>query len=88
MSFRGDTGDPTTERVVFVCCSSDHCSGTVDHQRTKIDITAFTNAEQPISVPGAMLLRRDANRCRHLPTGAILPGITHRSDDGGGDGWN
>ena len=80
-----DVRYPAAEPVVLVCCSSDHCSGTVDHQCSQVNITAFTNAEQPISVPGAMLLRRDPNRCRHLPTGTVLPGITHRGDHGRGD---
>ncbi len=53
MSFRGDTRKPATEPTVFVLCSSYHRSGTVDYQRTKIDITAFTNTEQAIPVPGA-----------------------------------
>ena len=60
--------------------SSDHRSGSVDHQRSQINITAFTNTEQPISISGTVLFGGDAYRCRHLPTLVILPGITHRGD--------
>src|SRR5210317_1074080 len=79
-----DVGHPAAEPIVFVFCSSHHRPGTVDHQRTKINITAFTNTEQAISVSVTVLLGGDAYRGRHLPTLLILPGIAHRGDHGRG----
>jgi hypothetical protein len=54
----------------------------VDHQRTKINITAFTDAEQAIPVSGTVLFGRDAYRCGHLTTLRILSGISYRGNHG------
>ena len=61
-----DVGHPATEPIVFVFCSSDHRSCSVDHQRTQINITAFTDAKQPMFITRTVLFGRDADRCSSL----------------------
>jgi len=78
MSSSGDAADPATEPFVSVPGFSYHRSCTVDHQRSQIDITAYTNTEQAIFAPGAMLFGCDADGGRHPSSLVILPGITHR----------
>ena len=77
-----DLCDPATERIIFMFRCSHHRPCTVDHQRSQVNITAFTDAEQAMLVTRAMLPRGDADASSHLPTLAILPGISHRGHHG------
>ncbi len=73
-----NSGDPSTQPVVFAFGVLDDCARPVDQQGAQVCVAAFSDPQESFLAARAVLPWGQSEGSRHLPTIGKLPGIADR----------